>query len=41
LIAVSEKDAPRLVKALQANGDKAATTIGYAAAREQAWVRLV
>ena len=41
LIAVPEKVAPRLVKALQANGVTAATTIGYAASRQQAWVRLV
>ena len=41
LIAVPEKVAPRLVKALQANGVRAATTIGHAASRQQAWVRLV
>lgn len=41
LIALAEKYAAKLVEELQANGVKAATTIGYATSLQKAWVRLV
>jgi len=41
LIAVPERYGPKLVDDLQAQGVKAATTIGYATSLQKAWVRLV
>ena len=41
LISLAQKYAPKLVEELQANGVKAATTIGYATSLQKAWVRLV
>ena len=41
LIAVPERYGPKLVEELQAQGVKAATTIGYATSLQKAWVRLV
>ena len=40
LIALAKKYAAKLVEELQANGVKAATTIGYATSLQKAWVRL-
>jgi len=41
LIALPQRYASKLVEELQANGVKAATTIGYATSLQKAWVRLV
>ena len=41
LIALAQRNAPKLVEELQANGVEAATTIGYATSLQKAWVRLV
>lgn len=41
LIALPEKESPKLVHELKANGVQAATTVGYATSRQEAWVRLV
>jgi selenide,water dikinase len=41
LIALPEKYGPKLVEDLQAQGVKAATTVGYAVSLQKAWVRLV
>jgi len=41
LIALAQRYASKLVDDLQANGVKAATTIGYATSLQKAWVRLV
>jgi selenide,water dikinase len=41
LIALPQRSAPKLVDELQANGLKAAATIGYATSLQKTWVRLV
>jgi selenide,water dikinase len=41
IIALAQKYASKLVDELQANGVKAATTVGYATSLQKAWVRLV
>ncbi len=41
LIALPSKQADNLVKALRAGGVKAATTVGFATGRQDAWVKLV